>query len=65
MKISKVYPEYVFQRIGAGKEVNAVDHRKKQYITLADQTVVKVQSYITRATEDNSVEFYQIEQDEA
>ena len=65
MKISKVYPEYVFQRIGAGKEVNAVDHKKKQYVVLADLTVSKVQAYVTRATTDASVEFYQIEQDEA
>lgn len=65
MKITKVYPEYVFQRIGAGKEVNAVDHKKKQYVVLSEQIVQKVQSYIDRATEDNSVEFYQIEEEEA
>ena len=34
MKITDVYPEYVFQRLGAGKTVVAVDFKKGQYLSL-------------------------------
>ena len=60
-KITKEYPEYVFTRLGQGLEVNAVDHKRKMYIILADQTVSKVQGLLDRATTDNSVEFFRVE----
>lgn len=61
IKTSKVYPEYVFTRIGAGYEVNAIDHTRKQYVVLTDIIVSRVQGYINRANSDNSVEFVQVE----
>ena len=61
MKISKVYPEYVFQRLGAGKDVDAVDFARKVYVDLDGQTVNYVQQLITRSAATGEVEFYQIE----
>lgn len=64
MKISTVYPEYVFQRIGAGKNVDAVDFKKKAYIDLEGQTVQQVQFLIGRADTDKDVRFFQLDPDE-
>lgn len=61
LKISDVYPEYVFQRLGAGKDVDAVDFARHTYIDLEGQTVGAVQLLIGRATAEKSVKFYQIE----
>lgn len=58
IKISEVYPEYVFQRLGAGKNVDAVDFKRNQYIDLEGQTVGAVQSILTR----EGVKFFQIEE---
>lgn len=62
-KISTVYPEYVFQRLGAGKDVDAVDFKCKTYIDLDGQTVAGLQQLISRAGQ-NEVQFFQIEQEE-
>lgn len=59
MKISEVYPEYVFQRIAKYKVV-AVDFNVGAYIDLSMQTVAAVQRLIAKA----NVKFYQIEYDE-
>ena len=64
-KITTVYPEYVFQRLGAGKDVDAVDFKKKSYIDLDGQLVGAVQTLVVRATNDKDVQFFQIEQEEA
>ena len=64
MKISTVYPEYVFQRLGAGKNVDAVDFKKKAYIDLEGQTVQQIQFLIGRADTDKDVQFFQIEEGE-
>lgn len=64
-KISTVYPEYVFQRLGAGKDVDAVDFKKKVYVDLDGQTVSGVQQLVTRATRDQDVQFFQIEEQES
>ncbi len=61
MKISEVYPEYVFQRLGAGYNVDAVDYKKQSYIDLSGQTVGAVQNLITRAAKDKDIKFWQIE----
>lgn len=63
-KISAVYPEYVFQRLGAGKDVDAVDFKKKTYIDLDGQIVNAVQYLVDRATKDKDVQFFQIEDEE-
>lgn len=60
MKISEVYPEYVFQRLGKGLRVDAVDYNKPQYIQLGSQTVAQVQ----RLIEMPNVKFFQLEEDE-
>lgn len=65
MKISTVYPEYVFTRLGAGKDVDAVDFKKKTYIDLEGQTVGAVQLLLGRATADKDVQFFQLELEEA
>ncbi len=64
MKISTVYPEYVFQRLGAGKDVDAVDFKKKTYIDLDGQIVNAVQYLVDRATKDKDVQFFQIDVEE-
>ena len=56
MKITEVYPEYVFQRLAKFKVV-AVDFNIGAYIDLSTQTVAAVQRLITKA----NVKFYQIE----
>ena len=56
MKITEVYPEYVFQRIAKYKVV-AVDFNIGAYIDLSMQTVAQVQ----RLIEKQNVKFYQIE----
>lgn len=62
-KISEVYPEYVFQRLGAGYNVDAVDYKKQTYIDLSGQTVGAVQMLIARANRDKDVKFWQIEEE--
>jgi len=64
IKISQVYPEYVFQRLGKGLDVDAVDFKKKTYIDLDGQLVGAVQNLVVRATNDQDVQFFQIEQTE-
>lgn len=56
MKISEVYPDYVFQRIAKYKVV-AVDFNMGAYIDLSMQTVAQVQ----RLLDKPNVKFYQIE----
>ena len=63
-KISAVYPEYVFQRLGAGKDVDAIDFKRKTYIGLDGQTVAGLQQLISRATLTKEVQFYQIEMED-
>ena len=64
MNISSVYPEYVFQRLGAGKDVDAIDFKKKTYVDLEGQLVGAVQQLVVRASTDKDVQFFQIEQSE-
>ena len=59
LKISDVYPEYVFQRLGAGKDVDAINFEKMLYIDLAGQTVTNVQKLLN----DPNVKFFQKEED--
>ena len=61
LKITEVYPEYVFQRLGAGKNVDAVNFEKMLYIDLAGQTVSNLQ----RLLADPSIKFFQIEVEDA
>lgn len=63
MKISTVYPEYVFARLGAGYRVDAVDFKKMTYVDLSGQTVSQVQFLVNRATTDKDVQFFQIEKE--
>lgn len=56
MKISEVYPEYVFQRL-AKYRVIAIDFNKGEFVELATKTVAQVHRYILTA----DVKFYQIE----
>lgn len=63
IKISTVYPEYVFSRLGAGKDVDAVDFKKKAYVDLDGQLVGAVQALVVRANNDKDVQFFQIEEE--
>lgn len=65
MKISEVYPDYVFTRIGAGKDVDAVDFKRKTYIDLDGQTVGGVQQLVIRAKNTGEIKFYQFDEDTA
>lgn len=58
MKISEVYPEYVFQRLGKGLRVVAVDFNKGEFVELVSKTVGQVQKYI----EMPNIKFFQIEE---
>lgn len=60
MKISEVYPEYVFQRLGKYRVI-AVDFNRGQFIELLNQTVGQVQRLIEQAAQ-GGVKFYQIEE---
>ena len=59
MKISEVYPEYVFQRL-AKFRVIAVDFNRGEFIELLSRTVGQVQKLI----EMPNVKFFQIETEE-
>lgn len=59
MKISEVYPEYVFQRLGKGLKVVAIDFNKGLYIDLGIKTVMEVQKLLTVA----NVKFFQLEEE--
>ena len=60
MKISEVYPEYVFQRLGKYRVV-AVDFNKGEFIELQTRTVGQVQRLVEQAAQ-GGVKFYQIEE---
>ena len=64
MKISEVYPEYVFQRIGAGKDVIAVDFERRTFLEIGKMTIAAVHALILRAA-NGGVHFYQIEVESA
>lgn len=55
MKISEVYPEYVFQRLGKYRVV-AVDFNKGEFIELQTRTVGQVLLH------QGGIKFYQIEE---
>ena len=60
MKISEVYPEYVFQRLGKYRVV-AVDFMKGEYIDLHSRTVGQVLRLVEQAAQ-GGIKFYQIEE---
>lgn len=60
MKISEVYPEYVFQRLGKYRVV-AVDFNKGEFVELVNRTVGQVQRLVEQAAQ-GGVKFYQIEE---
>lgn len=65
LKITEVYPEYVFRRLGEGKDVDAVDFKRRVYMDLSGQTVSYVQNLTVRATNDKDVKFFQLEVEES
>lgn len=60
MKISEVPKDYVFTRIGAGKDVVAVDYERRTFIEIGKMTIAAVQALLLRA-DNGSVHFFQIE----
>lgn len=64
LKITEVYPEYVFRRLGEGKDVDAVDYKRRVYVDLSGQTVSYVQNLTVRAANDKDVKFFQLEVEE-
>lgn len=60
MKISEVYPEYVFQRLGKYRVV-AVDFNKGEFIELQTRTVGQVLRLVDQAA-SGTIKFYQIEE---
>ena len=60
MKISEVYPEDVFQRLGKYRVV-AVDFMKGEYIDLQSRTVGQVLRLVEQASQ-GGIKFYQIEE---
>lgn len=67
MKITDVYPEYVFQRLGAGKNVVAVDFKKGLFLSLESESITQLQWLISQCDPKditkNYIRFYQIEGD--
>lgn len=61
LKITEVYPEYVFQRLGKNIKISAIDFTRKTYSELESQPVSYVQQLVERATNSKDVKFYQIE----
>lgn len=61
MKISEVYPDYVFTRLQVYK-VHAVDFKRMAYIDLDGQTVIAIKQLIARAQAGEGIKFYQIEE---
>ena len=61
MKISEVYPEYVFQRLGKYRVV-AVDFMKGEFIDLQSRTVGQVLRLVEQAAQ-GGIKFYQIEEE--
>ena len=59
MKISEVYPEYVFQRLGKHRVV-AIDYNTGEFLELESKTV----GFIKRLLTKQGVKFYQIEQED-
>ena len=59
MKISEVYPDYVFQRLGKYRVV-AIDYNTGEFHELESKTV----GFIKRLLTKNGVKFYQIEQED-
>ena len=59
MKISDVSPDYVFTRLGALKNVDAVNFEQHKYIDLAGLTVAQVLALIKTP----NVKFYQLDPD--
>ena len=60
MKISNVAPEYVFTRLGAQKDVDAVNYDQHKYIDLSGLTVAQVLALI----ETPNTLFFQLEPDQ-
>ncbi len=60
MKISEVYPDYVFQRLGKYRVV-AVDFNKGEFIELQTRTVGQVLRLVEQAA-SGTIKFYQIEE---
>ena len=58
MKISEVYPEYVFQRLGKYRVI-AIDYNTSEFLELSAKTVGFVQRLISKP----NVKFYQIEEE--
>lgn len=63
MKVTEVAAKYVFEKLGKGQKVDAVDFRRQQYIALMEKTVTYVQKLVGEA-ESGTVKFYQIEEGE-
>lgn len=61
MKITEVYPEYVFQRLGKYRVI-AIDFNKGLFIELVSQTVGQVQRLVEAAA-SGTIKFYQIEEE--
>lgn len=64
MKVTEVAGKYVFEKLGKGQKVDAVDFKRQQYIALMEKTVTYVQKLVNEATDNGSVKFYQIEEGE-
>ena len=62
MKISEVYPEYVFQRL-AIKRVVAVDFIKGEFIELETKTAGQIRRLVEQAkAEGQIIKFYQYDE---
>lgn len=62
MKISEVYPEYVFTRL-ATKRVVAVDYLKGEFIELENKSAGQIRKYVELAkTEGQLIKFWQYDE---
>lgn len=62
MTITEVQAKYVFEKLGKGQKVDAVDFKRTQYIALGEKTISTVQKLVDEANTNGTVKFYQIEE---
>ena len=56
MIISELKPQYVFQTLGTGVTVVAIDFQKGAYIDLGNQVVSRIQNMLS----NTSIKFYTV-----
>lgn len=65
MKATEVASKYVFEKLGKGEKVDAVDFKKKTYVDISGLTINSLQALVARADSNADVKFYTITEESA